>query len=86
MKSALDGITQALPALVRAEKFGRRAKAAGMDWADARAVLSKVREELAEVEQALAQGREAEAVEEIGDMLLALGNVCKCRRSFAQSM
>ena len=75
MKSALDGITLALPALVRAEKLGRRAKAAGMDWSDARAVLSKVREELAEVEQALAQGREAEAVEEIGDMLLALGNV-----------
>jgi tetrapyrrole methylase family protein/MazG family protein len=55
--SSLDAIPAHLPALVRAEKLGHRARHAGMDWVDIRAVLAKVREELDEVELALEQGR-----------------------------
>ncbi|HYB90770.1 MAG TPA: nucleoside triphosphate pyrophosphohydrolase [Candidatus Binataceae bacterium] len=65
---------RALPALMRAEKLGERARQAGMDWADAREVLAKVREELGEIEQALERGDVADAAEELGDAMLALAN------------
>ena len=47
--SALDGIAGGLPALMRAQKLGIRAREAGMDWADIHDVLAKVREEMADV-------------------------------------
>ena len=73
--SPLADVGRALPALMRAEKLGEKARQLGMDWADARDVLAKVREELGEAEDALARGDREHAVEEIGDMMLALANV-----------
>jgi MazG family protein len=72
--SALDGVGLAQPALMRAEKLGSRARQAGMDWPDIHSVLAKVREEMDEVEGALARDDTAAAAAEIGDMLLALAN------------
>lgn len=72
--SALDGVARALPALMRAEKLGARARDAGMDWTDIHAVLAKVREEMDEVEGALSRNDTDAAAEELGDMLLALAN------------
>ena len=72
--SALDGIARALPALMRAEKLGARARQAGMDWSDIHTVLAKVREEMDEVEGALARDDLDAAAGELGDMLLALAN------------
>jgi ATP diphosphatase len=57
---------------MRAEKLGKRARQAGMDWTDIHAVLAKVREEMDEVEGALARNDPDAAAEELGDMLLAL--------------
>jgi MazG family protein len=75
MRSALDGVPHHLPALVRAEKLGERARAAGMDWTDLRAVLTKVREELDETLVAVDAGASDPAIaEELGDCLLALAN------------
>jgi MazG family protein len=75
MVSALDGVPHHLPALVRAEKLGERARAAGMDWSDLRAVLAKVREEMDETIAAIEAGASDDAVaEELGDCLLALAN------------
>ncbi len=72
--SALDGIARALPALIRAEKLGQRARGEGLDWPDVKAVIHKVREELAEVEHALESGDPEAAAAELGDALLALAN------------
>ena len=72
--SALDGVARALPALMRAEKLGSRARQAGMDWRDIHDVLAKVREEMDEVEGALASNDADAAAAELGDMLLALAN------------
>lgn len=72
--SALDGIARAMPSLARAEKLGSRAREAGMDWRDIHEVLGKVREEMDEVEGALANNDTAAAASELGDMLLALAN------------
>lgn len=72
--SALDGVARALPALTRAQKLGERARGAGMDWAEASAVLDKVSEEIAEARRALARNDGDHAAEEIGDAMLALAN------------
>jgi uncharacterized protein YabN with tetrapyrrole methylase and pyrophosphatase domain len=63
-----------MPALARAEKLGSRARQAGMDWHDIHDVLAKVREEMDEVEGALANNDTDAAAGELGDMLLALAN------------
>jgi MazG family protein len=72
--SALDGVARAQPALMRAEALGSRARQAGMDWRDIHAVLAKVREEMDEVEGALANNDTDAAADELGDILLALAN------------
>jgi MazG family protein len=72
--SALDGVARALPALTRAQKLGERARSAGMDWAQASAVLDQVGEEISEARTALARGDRAHAAEEMGDAMLALAN------------
>jgi len=74
-RSKLTKTGRALPSLMRAEKLGEKARRLGMDWADARHVLAKVREELDEAERALESGNQSAAAEEIGDMMLALANV-----------
>ncbi len=73
-RSALDEVARGLPALMRAEKLGIRARQAGMDWADIHEVLAKVREEMDELEGALAANDSDAAARELGDMLLALAN------------
>jgi MazG family protein len=65
---------RALPALMRAEKLGVKARRAGMDWAGIREVLAKAREEIEEIEQALDRGDTDGAAEEIGDLMLAIAN------------
>ncbi len=72
--SALDGVARALPALMRAQKLGERARQAGMDWPDASAVLDKVDEEVAEAREALSRQDSKHAADEMGDALLALAN------------
>ena len=71
---SLRHVGRALPAMMRAEKLGEKARRAGMDWANVREVLAKVREEIAEVEDALDHGNTTLAAEEIGDMMLAIAN------------
>ncbi|MFN3592775.1 MAG: nucleoside triphosphate pyrophosphohydrolase, partial [Thermaurantiacus sp.] len=50
--SELDGIAPGLPALMRAQKIGRRAGRVGFDWADASGPRAKVLEEVAELDEA----------------------------------
>ena len=71
---SLAHVGRGLPATMRAEKLGEKARRAGMDWANVREVLAKAREELDEVERALDRGDTAGAVEELGDLMLAVAN------------
>ena len=73
--SALAGVPAALPALLRAERLGEKASRVGFDWADSRAVVCKVQEELSELDQALASGAAAEIEGELGDCLFALASL-----------
>ena len=71
--SELADIPQALPALARASKLGKRAGRVGFDWPDARGVRDKVDEELAEIDDVAHTDHEARA-EELGDLLFAVAN------------
>jgi MazG family protein len=76
-KSALAGIARALPALKRAEKLGKRAGHVGFDWPDRHGVDAKIREELDELEQAMAAGDSAETENEFGDLLFSIVNLAR---------
>ena len=74
---ALAGAPLALPALTRAVKLQEKAGKVGFDWHDAKAVLAKLREETAEIEEALAAG-DAQAVKgEVGDLLFVVANLAR---------
>lgn len=76
--SALDGIALAYPALLRAGKVSRRAARIGFDWPEARAVIAKLTEEIAEIEVELAAGGGKERLEdEVGDLLFAAANLAR---------
>ena len=76
--SVVDGVALALPALLRAAKISGRAARIGFDWPDARAVIPKIAEEIAEVEAELDAGAAPAALEEeIGDLLFAAANLAR---------
>jgi MazG family protein len=76
--SVLDGIALALPALLRAGKMSRRAARIGFDWPDARAVMPKLVEEIAEIEAEIDKGAGKERLEdEVGDLLFAAANLAR---------
>lgn len=76
--STLDGIPQALPALMRAEKLQKRAARVGFDWPNIEPVFDKLQEELDEVREAIdeQQGR-LRIEEEIGDLLFVVANLAR---------
>lgn len=73
----LSGIARAIPALARAEKLSRRAASYGFDWSDPADVLAKVREEIDEVEDAMAKADPASTAEEVGDLLFSVANLAR---------
>ena len=76
-KHVLDGVTQGLPALLRAYKLQSKAAKVGFDWPDVKGVWDKVQEELVELQEALASGDRAAAENELGDVLFALVNYAR---------
>ena len=69
--SALDGVPAGLPALLRAQRIGEKAAKVGFDWPDIAGVVAKVKEELLEIDGAVASGDPAAITHEVGDLLLA---------------
>ncbi|MDP9290969.1 MAG: nucleoside triphosphate pyrophosphohydrolase [Verrucomicrobiota bacterium] len=75
--SVLDGVSTALPALMRAEKVQKRAARVGFDWENLADVLNKIREELTEIEAELDSGNRARLEEEIGDLIFSVANLAR---------
>lgn len=82
--SALDGVSGALPALMRAEKIQKRAARVGFDWDDLHSVVEKIREETLEVEGALQSGDRTHLEEELGDLLFSVVNLTRKARFDAE--
>ena len=71
----LRSIPPMLPALMRAEKVGK--KASCFDFPDADSVMLKVKEELAELCEALANNDAAGIEEEMGDLIFSVVSLCR---------
>lgn len=73
----LTDVPHGMPALLRAQKVGKRASKAGMDWQNAEGVVQKCLEEISEVLQAVGKKDKAETEDEIGDLLFSVANLCR---------
>ena len=78
----LDGVALALPALVQAEEYQKRAARVGFDWPNVRGVMEKILEEVKELQHATTQeARQAE----LGDLLFAAVNLARWLEVDAES-
>lgn len=75
MTDKLRAIPPMLPALMRAEKVGKKAKC--FDFTDAASVRAKLDEELREVDEAVREGSAEHIEEELGDLLLTVTSLCR---------
>ena len=78
----LNGVALALPALIQAEEYQKRAARVGFDWTDVQGVIDKVREEFEELDQA---NDEVERAAELGDVLFAVVNLARWYDEDAES-
>ena len=76
-RSVLDGVSESLPSLMRAQKLQEKASTVGFDWNDPRAVIAKVREEIAEIETELEAGDTERVAGEVGDLLFVVVNLAR---------
>ncbi len=72
--SVLDGVPRGAPALMRAARLSDKAASVGFDWPDPRGARSKIDEELAELDAAVASEDPARIEAELGDLLFAVVN------------
>jgi MazG family protein len=73
----LDGVPLSLPALTRSVKLQRRAAKVGFDWAEATEILTKLKEELTELEEEIPGGDRARMEDELGDVMFVLANLAR---------
>lgn len=73
--SALSGVPDHLPALLKAHKISEKASRVGFDWEHADQVFAKVLEELHEFEEAWADDNKDRMEDELGDLLFAIANL-----------
>jgi MazG family protein len=76
-KGLLAGVPRSRPALVEAQRIAARAAGAGFDWPGIEQVFDKLREELAELDAARANGGPAEVEDELGDLLFVVVNIAR---------
>ena len=88
---SVNDVPKCFPAVMRAQKVGKRASKAGMDFASAEAAAERLQEELAEFFEAKAKGDFVETEKELGDLLFATVNVgrkagCDCEKALKESV
>lgn len=76
-RSVLAGVPAALPALIKAFRVQEKAANVGFDWEQPRQVWDKVKEETAEVGEAIAAGKKEDIEAEFGDLLFSVVNAAR---------
>ena len=76
-RHVMDGIPEAMPAVLKALALQEKARGCGFDWEKREDVWAKVHEELGEVEEACAQDGPDHMLEEFGDLLFATINAAR---------
>lgn len=77
-RTVLEGVPEALPALIKAFRIQEKAANVGFDWEQPADVWAKVKEEETEVEAEITEGKSKEKLEEeFGDLLFAVINAAR---------
>lgn len=72
-----DDVPRSLPALTRGVKLQKRAAKVGFDWACSEQVLDKIKEEVDELQEAMAKQDSAEIANELGDVMFSCVNLAR---------
>jgi len=75
--SVLDGVPSALPALLRAQRIGKKAASTGFDWPTVDGARAKLTEEIEELDEVLHGDQVARIEEELGDVLFSVVNIAR---------
>ncbi|MCB5161627.1 nucleoside triphosphate pyrophosphohydrolase [Marinomonas algarum] len=75
--SMLDEVPVSMPAMMQAVKIQKKVAKVGFDWSDIGPVFDKIREELDELEDAIAEQDKDHTEEEMGDVLFAMSNLAR---------
>lgn len=72
-----DSVPRSFPALLEANKLNKKAAKVGFDWKKTDDVLAKIDEEIGEFREELRTKNGVGLEHEMGDLLLALANLCR---------
>ena len=73
----LESVAKSLPALMRAQKLGKRAMRAGMDFRSAEDAFECIKLEADELSEAMKSGDKQQVEEEFGDLLFSCVNTAR---------
>lgn len=73
----LESVAKSLPSLMRAQKLGKRAMRAGMDFKSTEDAFECIKQETAEFEEAIKSGDSQQIEEEFGDLLFSCVNTAR---------
>jgi len=76
-KRRLLHIPRTMPSLLRAQRVGEKAAQVGFDWTGAEEVMSKVKEEISELEEEMKSGNSEGIEKEWGDLVFSLVNLAR---------
>ena len=76
-KRVMDGIPKTMPALLKALSLQEKARGCGFDWEKKEDVWDKVKEEVGEVSEAVADGVLEKMEMEFGDLMFAVINAAR---------
>ena len=76
-KSVLSGVPAALPSLIKAYRIQDKARNVGFDWEEREQVWDKVKEEIGEFQEEVANMDKDKAEAEFGDVMFSLINAAR---------
>lgn len=76
-KTALSGVPNSMPALLKAYRIQEKVRALGFDWEKPEQVYEKVKEEIGEFEKEVQDGNMEKATNEFGDVMFSLINYAR---------
>src|SRR5580698_5389148 len=76
-RSVLGGVPVSLPATIKATRLQEKAGKVGFEWEETAQVWEKVKEEMGELQEAIAVGDGGKIEEEFGDLVFSLVNYAR---------
>lgn len=76
-KTVLSGVPEALPSLIKAYRIQDKARNVGFDWEEREQVWDKVKEEIGEFQNEVANMDKEKATDEFGDVMFSLVNAAR---------